>query len=192
MHLNHEINSAKLHEIDFNHHEINCGEEYNKAINLFEYNNVYNYLLEFAKRGDLIINKNIYRHRNYNLGIIDIDDDIITIYNLDNSNCYEGYPNIPIQFLDLIINNPLYYQNISMDDYELEKSSINLDYLTVNELSMYNSKFFKINNTKCLIGFINKIKTLSEIVNIIKENIDYKSRSKLFTEKYKEYLLIYV
>lgn len=182
---------AKLHKIDFNH-EINYGEEYNRAINLFEYNNIYNYLLEFAKRGDLIINKNIYRYRNYNLGIIEINDDIITIYNLDDSNCYEGYPNVPIQFLDLIINNSLYYQIISMDDYELESSCINLDYLTIDQLSMYNSKFFKINNTKCLVGFIDKIKTLLEIISIIKENIDYKNTSKLLTEKYKEYLLIYV
>jgi len=182
---------AILYELNFNK-EINCGEEYNKAIHLIKYNDIYNYLLEFAKRGDLIINKNIYRYRNYNLGIIDINEDIITILNLDESNCYEGYPNIPIQFLDLIINNPLYYQDISMDDYEIESSCINLDNLTSDQLSMYNSKFFKINNTKCLIGFVDKIKTLSEIITIIKNNIDYNNNSKLLTDKYKEYLLIYV
>ena len=182
---------AKLHEIDFNN-DIDYGDEYNKAIHLIENNNIYDYLLNFAKRGDLIINKNIYRHRNYNLGIIDINNDIITISNLDESDCFEGYPNIPIQFLDLIINNPLYYEDISMDDYELESSCINLDKLTIDELTMYNSKFFKINNTKCLIGFFDKIKTLSEIIIIIKNNIDYHSNTKLITEKYKEYLLIYV
>ena len=182
---------AKIHELNFNKN-INYGEEYNKAINSNKYNDIYNYLLKFAKKGDLIINKNIYRYRNYNLGIIDINEDNITIYNLDESNCYEGYPHIPIQFLDLIINNPLYYRDISINDYELESCCINLDNLNADALTMYNSKLFKIKNTKCLIGFVDKIKTLTEIITIIKNNIDYNNNSKLLTEIYKEYLLIYV
>lgn len=182
---------AKIFEINFDIH-INNSYEYNKAIYLLEYNHVYKYILHNGKRGDLIINKNLYRYRNFNIGIINIENDIITIMKLDDSDCFEGYPNVPIQFLDLIINNPLYYNILSMNDYELESSCINLNNLSIDNLSMYNSKFFKINNTKCLVGFFDKIKSLTEIINVIKKNIDYKSDIQLQTEKYKEYLLIYV
>ena len=157
-----------------------------------EYNNIIKYNSDF-KRGDLIINKNINRYRNYNIGIIDIINDFIHIYPLEYNNCYEGYPYIPIQFLDLLINNPLYYYNeIGLHDYELQQSSIDFDKLTINNIQIFNSQYFIINNTKCLIGFSGLIKSLEEIIDTLKKNLDYKSKTKLLTRNYEDYLVIFI
>ena len=173
--------------MDFNKN-ITYPSQYNNIINNLIYNNITCHF----KRGDLIINKNIYRYRNYNIGIIDIIDDIIIICSLDYDNCEEGYPNVPIQFLDLLINNPLYYyNNIALKDYELQQSIIDFDKLTIDNILIFNSQFFIINNTKCLIGFHNFIKSLEEIIELLKKNLDYKSKTILSTKKYDEYIIIY-
>jgi hypothetical protein len=99
----------------------------------------YEYLKLFAKRGDLLINLDIEEFRNYYVYIIDIcKDNTILIKNLDETNGYEGFPKVPIDFLDILLINNNFWFNIlnTNDDYELDSSSIEL-----SNLSNYNFIF---------------------------------------------------
>ena len=195
------INKTVLHELPFYENndiksDINCAEYYNNY--LYEtYNiNTLNYLIKNAKRGDLIINSLIKRNRNYNIGIIDFINDQqeeksnnIIIKSLDDSDCYEGYPHIPIEFLDLVINNPNYYDEISMNDYELEDTCININ--TINFI-VYNPNIFQIKNTKCLVGFLNNVLSIKDIILKLQNNITYDNKSKLFIYNWADKILIMV
>ena len=90
--------------------------------------NDYKYLKTFAKRGDLLVNIDQEQYRNYNIYIIDIINDDIIIESLDENNGYEGYPKVPIKYLDiLLINNKFWYDTLVMnDDYDLDSYSIEL------------------------------------------------------------------
>ena len=127
--------------------------------------------------------------RNYNLGIIDYDNDSnIIIKCLDESYCYEGYPHVPIEFLDLIINNPNYFKDeLSMNDLELENSSINFNKL---KFDIYNDIYFQIENTNCLIGFKNNILSIQNIINKLENNLKYDNLNKLLTIKYGDKIVI--
>ena len=97
--------------------------------------NDYNFLKKNAKRGDLIINADIEQFRNYYVYIIDIIDNKIIIKPLDEDNGYEGFPKVPIDFLDiLLINNHFWYTELYMnDDYDLDNFSIELSNLSNND-----------------------------------------------------------
>lgn len=100
-----------------------------------KYINDYNYLKNNAKRGDLLINLDIEEFRNYYLYIIDIIDDNVIIKSLDEINGYEGYPKVPIEFLDiLLINKKYWFDSLHMnDDYDLDNYSIELSNLSNND-----------------------------------------------------------
>ena len=95
----------------------------------------YYYLFFNAKRGDLLINRDAEQYRNDNVYIIDIINNKIVIKYLDYDNGYEGYPKVPIDFLDiLLINNNFWYSSLNMnEDYDLDKYSIELSNLTDND-----------------------------------------------------------
>lgn len=187
-------NKTVLHKLPFydknNKSNINCAEYYNNY--LYDINNLYtlNYLIQNAKRGDLIINIFIEKYRNYNIGIIDIDknSNIIIIKSLDELDCYEGYPHIPINFLDLVINNANYFKDeISINYPELEKSCMNLYKI---KLIIYNQKLFQINNTKILIGFKDNILSIKDIIFKLQNNINYDSKDKLIINELNENIVI--
>jgi len=165
---------------------INCAEYYNDF--LYKPNNIntLQFLIKNAKRGDLIINSFIEKYRNYNIGIIDfeiIQHDLqvlepvkIIIKLLDESDCYEGYPHVPIEFLDLVINNSNYFKDeLSMNDPELENYCINLNKI---KFEVYNESLLKILNTNCLIGFKNNILSIDNIIFKLQTNINYNSKIK--------------
>jgi len=106
--------------------------------------NNYNYLKKNAKRGDLLINIDQEQYRNYYIYIIDIINDDIIIESLDENNGFEGFPKVPIKFLDiLLINNNFWFETLNMnDDYDLDSYSIELSDLQNNDFL----KFININN----------------------------------------------
>lgn len=181
------INKTRLFNLPFydnNNKEsnINCAEYYNDFLYKINNINTLQHLIKNAKRGDLIINSFIEKYRNYNLGIIDFkinnsfEPITIIIKSLDDSDCYEGYPHIPIEFLDLVINNPNYYKNeISMNDPELENYCINLNKL---KFEVYDENLLKIKNTNCLIKFKNNILSINDIIFKLQTNINYDSKIK--------------
>jgi hypothetical protein len=133
----------------------------------------YNYLFFNAKRGDLLINFVAEHNRNYNVYIIDIINDTIVIKYLDYDNGYEGYPKVPIEFLDiLLINNNFWYNSLNMnEDYELDKYSIELSYLTDDDF-IFNLNINNIihNNIILLLNKYNLSYQLYKLIYTFIEN----------------------
>jgi len=160
----------------------------NELLYLSKYEKFFIDIKNKAKRGDLIVDKDCINNRNYGIGIIDIIDNKIIIKPLDDNDAYEGYPYVPIEFLDLIINNSLYYyEHIAMHDPDLDEYSINLENLNEKDLVQH-EQYLLIKNTKCLLD--NNGKSFADIKQILIKNITYNSNVFIQSKHLNDYLLL--
>jgi len=143
-----------------NKYYVNFGPDiyYEEIVELIKTNKNYlDAICKYTKRGDLIINSAVEDYRNYNVYIIDfIKNDEIIIKYLDEDNGDEGYPKVPIDFLDiLLINNKFWFDNLNMnDDYDLDQYSIELSNLTDNDfISTFNLEINNILNNNIILIF---------------------------------------